>query len=90
MKFLLVTLLFFVIPFVAFADSTAELKAANHKMHQGMMGMNYTGDVDTDFVRGMIPHHQGAVDMAKVTLKYGTDEEAKKFAKWIVFHALRF
>merc|ERR1711998_582668 len=39
--------------------------ATNIKMHHGM-AINFTGDVRIDFVRGMIPHHQGAVDMCKV------------------------
>lgn len=48
---------------------------ANEKMHSGMM-IDYTGDADVDFARGMIPHHQGAVDMAKVLLKHGGQDAA--------------
>ncbi len=59
-------------------------KQASEGMHQDM-NIFYTGDVDTDFVRGMIPHHQGAVDMAKVVLKYGRDETVRSLAEWIVF-----
>jgi uncharacterized protein (DUF305 family) len=43
-----------------------------------------TGKPDEDFVRMMIPHHQGAVDMAKVELEYGTDPELRQLASDIV------
>lgn len=42
------------------------------KMHQAMM-IEGTGDADVDFMRGMIPHHQGAIDMAKIALEKGKD-----------------
>ena len=45
---------------------------------------HYTGDTDHDFVVNMIPHHQGAVDMAEVELKYGSDPQLKKLAQDIV------
>ncbi|MBY0611218.1 MAG: DUF305 domain-containing protein [Beijerinckiaceae bacterium] len=53
-------------------------------MHQGMMSMKLTGDADKDFVMMMIPHHQAAIDMAKVELQYGKDPEIKKLAEEIV------
>lgn len=64
-------------------SSTDAFKAANEKMHIGM-AIAYTGDADVDFVRGMIPHHQGAVEMAKVVLQYGKDPKLKKLARDII------
>jgi uncharacterized protein (DUF305 family) len=67
------------------ADSaaTAAYKAVNDKMHKDMM-VAFTGDADADFVRGMIPHHQGAIDMAKVVLTHGKDPELRKLANAII------
>lgn len=56
---------------------------ANDRMHQNMM-MEYTGNADVDFVKGMIPHHQGAVEMAKIVLEHGTDPEVRKLAEGII------
>jgi len=48
------------------------------------MTMSFTGDADVDFVKAMIPHHRGAVDMAKVELQYGNDPELRKLAEDII------
>ena len=48
------------------------------------MNVKTTGKPDEDFVRMMLPHHQGAVDMAKVELQYGTDPMMRKMAQDIV------
>ncbi len=65
------------------SPSTAAYKAVNDKMHKDMM-VAFTGDADADFVRGMIPHHQGAIDMAKVVLAHGKDPELRKLANAII------
>ncbi|MCL6606932.1 MAG: DUF305 domain-containing protein [Geminicoccaceae bacterium] len=65
------------------SPATAAFKAANERMHRDM-AIDFTGDADVDFVRGMIPHHQGAIDMAKVVLAFGKDPEVRKLAEEII------
>ncbi len=65
------------------ADSTKDFKTAHMKMMHDMM-MEFSGDADVDFVRGMIPHHQGAIEMAKVQLEHGKDPELRKLAQTII------
>ena len=67
----------------AAGPSTDGYKAAMDKMHTDMM-IEYTGNADVDFVRGMIPHHQGAIDMAKVELANGKDPEIRKLAEGVI------
>ena len=55
----------------------------NDRMHAGM-DIEFTGDADIDFLKGMIPHHEGAVDMARVVLEHGQDEQVRKLAEEII------
>ena len=63
--------------------SSMAVMEANARMHE-MMTMEYTGDADVDFIKGMIPHHQGAVEMAKIVLEHGKDPEVRKLAEGII------
>ena len=65
------------------SPATVAFMEANMKMHAGME-IAFTGDADVDFVRGMIAHHQGAIDMARVVLEHGDDAEVKKLAEEII------
>jgi uncharacterized protein (DUF305 family) len=63
--------------------STREYRAINDKMHREM-AVRFTGDADRDFAAAMIPHHQGAIDMARVVLRHGRDPEIRKLAEDII------
>lgn len=68
---------------VADTPATKAYRDANAKMHRNM-DIPFSNDADVDFVRGMIPHHQGAIDMAKVVLEHGKDEQARKWAADVI------
>jgi Domain of unknown function (DUF305) len=61
----------------------SEMTDVNARMHDGMAVLP-SDDVDRDFMRMMIPHHQGAIDMALVLLKYGHDERLRRLAQSII------
>src|SRR3954465_5521295 len=64
----------------AAAPAVAEYQGAHHKMMRDM-SVPYTGDPDVDFRVQMIPHHQGAIDMARVALRHATDPWTRQWPK---------
>jgi uncharacterized protein (DUF305 family) len=66
------------------SPSTNGYKAAMDKMHNAMMAIEPSGNTDVDFARGMIPHHQTAIDMAKIELANGKDPEMRKMAEAVI------
>jgi len=66
------------------SDMLRDYTRSMTRMHDEMMiGMGYN-DPDTAFAKGMLGHHRGAVEMAKVQLKYGTDEAMRQLAQDVI------
>ncbi len=65
------------------SPATAAYQAATAAMHASM-AIPFTGDADVDFIAGMIPHHQGAVEMAKIVLEHGKDPEVRALAEKVI------
>lgn len=63
--------------------SSLAYQGANNKMHSAM-AFPFTGNADVDFAKSMIPHHQGAIDMAKIVLAFGSDPEIRKLAEAVI------
>ena len=66
----------------------AENQAAMTKM-MAAMHITSSGDVDRDFVAMMVPHHQGAIDMAKAEVRYGRNEQLRRIAHEIIVSQLQ-
>jgi uncharacterized protein (DUF305 family) len=64
--------------------STRDFQAADRSMMSGMSAVPYTGNADRDFVAHMVPHHEGAIQMAEVELKYGKDAKLRALAREII------
>ncbi len=68
------------------ASSDGATQEYSDEMARMMAGMDksYSGNADRDFVTHMLPHHQGAIDMAETELKYGHDPRLKQLAARII------
>src|SRR6476660_767068 len=66
------------------SDFARALTASMEKMDADMMGAPMTGDPDHDLSAMMIPHHQGAIDMAKAFLLHGRDPALRRLAQEII------
>lgn len=65
------------------SPSTRAYMEANEVMHAAM-AIEFTGDADIDFAKGMIPHHEGAIAMAEIVLDQGSDPEIRALAEEII------
>jgi uncharacterized protein (DUF305 family) len=64
-------------------EAVQAYREINRRMHEDM-SIEFTGNPDADFARGMIPHHQGAIDMANVVLTHGEDEAIRDLAREVI------
>lgn len=65
------------------APATEAYRAANVAMHEAM-NIEFTDNADLDFARGMIGHHRGAIDMARIVLEHGEDPELRTLAEEVI------
>ena len=63
--------------------STKKYQQINDNMHKSM-DIKFTGDADKDFLAAMIPHHQGAIDMAEVVIQHGKNPKVRQLAQEII------
>ena len=65
------------------SPATEAYRAANMAMHEAM-NIEFTGNADIDFALGMIGHHLGAIDMARIVIEHGEDPELRQLAEEII------
>jgi uncharacterized protein (DUF305 family) len=68
----------------AMSQNQQDMMRSMERMNRDMMGKPMTGNPDRDFVAMMAPHHQGAIDMARIFLREGKDPELRKMAEKII------
>ena len=68
----------------ATTDFGKEYMDSMNDMHEDMMESMQANDADVAFAKGMLPHHEGAVDMAEIQLKYGKDDTMRKLAEDVI------
>ena len=68
--------------------ATREFQVAHHRMMRNM-AVPYTGDADVDFRIQMIPHHQGAIDMARVAMRHAKDPWTRQLAEAVIVEQQR-
>ena len=73
-------------PAMSGSEVSKALHASHATMDRQMMSVPMTGDPDRDFLAMMIPHHQGAIDMARIVIASGRKPEVRKFAEDIIAH----
>lgn len=84
MIYLAVLVTLFVPRLASAEDEAGKAYMEAHKKMMTEMEMKHAGDPDKDFVMMMIPHHQGAIDMAKIQLQYGKDPTLREMATQII------
>ena len=66
------------------ADFAKEMDAGMQRMMRDMHKARYSGNPDADFLAMMIPHHEGAVEMARLVLIHGRDPATRRLAEDII------
>jgi uncharacterized protein (DUF305 family) len=69
---------------VSARKADADLDKSMERMHAEMQKVHYSGNADADFASLMVPHHQGAVQMAEVELQFGSDPRLRRLAQEII------
>jgi uncharacterized protein (DUF305 family) len=69
---------------VSARKADADLDKSMERMHAEMQKVHYSGNTDADFASLMVPHHQGAVQMAEVELQFGSNPRLRRLAEEMI------